>query len=157
MLRSLVGSEMCIRDRICRCLCAFVGRASVGLHTEMYFANNPTEEDAFVLSVEKTKLSVIVPRFGIEGTVREERAIVEGCQRRCTRSPAVANLQGTFLNAVFESWTLNDGLVVVSKLQTPWYRTTWQPRRMPSMCMKHRICCSWSPAFFCWCKCNVVP
>lgn len=37
----------------------------------MYFANNPTEEDAFVLSVEKTKLSVIVPRFGIEGTVRE--------------------------------------------------------------------------------------
>lgn len=45
------------------------GRASVGLHTEMYFANNPTEEDAFVLSVEKTKLSVIVPRFGIEGTI----------------------------------------------------------------------------------------
>ncbi|CAM9750112.1 unnamed protein product, partial [Ectocarpus sp. 12 AP-2014] len=45
------------------------GRASVGLHTEMYFANNPTEEDAFVLSVDKTKLSVIVPRFGIEGTI----------------------------------------------------------------------------------------
>lgn len=46
------------------------GRASVGLHTEMYFANNPTEEDAFVLSVDTSKLSVIVPRFGIEGTVR---------------------------------------------------------------------------------------
>lgn len=43
----------------------------MGLHTEMYFASNPTEEDAFVLSVEKSKLSVIVPRFGIEGTVRE--------------------------------------------------------------------------------------
>lgn len=41
----------------------------MGLHTEMYFANNPAEEDAFVLSVDKTKLSVIVPRFGIEGTV----------------------------------------------------------------------------------------
>lgn len=47
-----------------------LGRASVGLHTEMYFANNPTEEDAFVLSVQKNSLSVIVPRFGIEGTVR---------------------------------------------------------------------------------------
>lgn len=46
------------------------GRASVGLHTEMYFANNPTEEDAFVLAVDKSKISVIVPRFGIEGTVR---------------------------------------------------------------------------------------
>lgn len=42
----------------------------MGLHTEMYFANNPTEEDAFVLSVQKSSLSVIVPRFGIEGTVR---------------------------------------------------------------------------------------
>lgn len=46
------------------------GRASVALHTEMYFAQNPTEEDAFVLAVDKIKLSVIVPRFGIEGTVR---------------------------------------------------------------------------------------
>eukprot|EP00903_Cladosiphon_okamuranus_P016114 g14871.t1 len=45
------------------------GRASVGLHTEMYFANNPTEEDAFVLSVQKSGLSVIVPRFGIEGKI----------------------------------------------------------------------------------------
>lgn len=42
----------------------------MALHTEMYFANNPTEEDAFVLSVDKSKLSVIVPRFGIEGSVR---------------------------------------------------------------------------------------
>lgn len=46
------------------------GRASVALHTEMFFAQNPTEEDAFVLTVDNTKLSVIVPRFGIEGTVR---------------------------------------------------------------------------------------
>lgn len=45
------------------------GRASVALHTEMYFANNPTEEDAFVMSVDKSKVSVIVPRFGIEGSV----------------------------------------------------------------------------------------
>lgn len=49
--------------------CYAPGRASVALHTEMYFANNPTEEDAFVLSVQKSKLTVIVPRFGIEGTV----------------------------------------------------------------------------------------
>lgn len=49
----------------------------MGLHTEMYFANNPTDEDAFVLSIDKTKLSVIVPRFGIEGTVRTGAACFE--------------------------------------------------------------------------------
>lgn len=75
---------------ICRCPFACVGRASVGLHTEMYFANNPTEEDAFVLSVEKTKLSVIVPRFGIEGTVRGSKVVKgaspqksSGCRKIC--------------------------------------------------------------------------
>lgn len=71
----------------------------MGLHTEMYFANNPTEEDAFVLSVEKTKLSVIVPRFGIEGTVREEERLVssfKGCRRRRVRTSAVAKCTGSF-------------------------------------------------------------
>lgn len=46
------------------------GRSSVALHTEMFFAQNPTEEDAFVLSVDTFKIGVIVPRFGIEGSVR---------------------------------------------------------------------------------------
>lgn len=50
-------------------ICYVPGRASVGLHTEIYFGNNPTEEEAFVLSVDKDKISVIVPRFGIEGPV----------------------------------------------------------------------------------------
>ncbi|CAM9627658.1 unnamed protein product, partial [Sphacelaria rigidula] len=46
------------------------GRSSVALHTEMFFAQNPTEEDAFVLSVDPSKLGVIVPRFGIEGSIK---------------------------------------------------------------------------------------
>jgi S1 domain len=45
------------------------GRASVALHTVMYFKSKPTEEHAYVLSVGKGKLTVLVPRFGIEGTV----------------------------------------------------------------------------------------
>jgi exoribonuclease R len=35
----------------------------------MYFKSKPTEEFAYVLSVGKGKLTVLVPRFGIEGTV----------------------------------------------------------------------------------------
>ncbi|CAM9113155.1 unnamed protein product [Choristocarpus tenellus] len=46
------------------------GRASVALHTELYFEQNPTEENAYVLTVDMSKLTVIVPRFGIEGTIK---------------------------------------------------------------------------------------
>eukprot|EP00980_Cylindrotheca_fusiformis_P030799 scaffold25436_cov127-Cylindrotheca_fusiformis.AAC.7 len=51
------------------------GRASVQLHTLIFFAsNNATEEDAYVLDVETAEQSdpsftVIVPRYGIEGRI----------------------------------------------------------------------------------------
>eukprot|EP00611_Tribonema_gayanum_P002124 TRINITY_DN1155_c0_g3_i2.p1 TRINITY_DN1155_c0_g3~~TRINITY_DN1155_c0_g3_i2.p1 ORF type:complete len:1007 (+),score=329.82 TRINITY_DN1155_c0_g3_i2:263-3283(+) len=45
------------------------GRASVAMHTVLYFNLNPTEEEAYVLSVSQSKITVLVPRFGIEGTI----------------------------------------------------------------------------------------
>ena len=51
------------------------GRASVQLHTLIFFAgDNAKEEDAYILDVEtaeqsKPSFSVIVPRYGIEGRV----------------------------------------------------------------------------------------
>lgn len=48
----------------------FAGRASVGLHTAMYFKAKPSEEDAYVLAVTKDRLNVLVPRYGIEGQVQ---------------------------------------------------------------------------------------
>ena len=52
------------------------GRASVQLHTLIYFASDSSkEEDAYVLDVETADksdpvLSVIVPRYGIEGRIK---------------------------------------------------------------------------------------
>ena len=52
------------------------GRASVQLHTLIFFASDSSkEEDAYVLDVETADksdpiLSVIVPRYGIEGRIK---------------------------------------------------------------------------------------
>ncbi|KDO31060.1 hypothetical protein SPRG_22126 [Saprolegnia parasitica CBS 223.65] len=45
------------------------GRASVSLHTLLYFANNPTVTDAMVNKVRANGIGVLLPRFGIEGMV----------------------------------------------------------------------------------------
>uniref|UniRef100_A0A7S2B4Y1 Ribosomal RNA-processing protein 44 n=1 Tax=Octactis speculum TaxID=3111310 RepID=A0A7S2B4Y1_9STRA len=45
------------------------GRASVSLHTQIYFKHHPTSDRAFVISVFHDKINVLVPKFGIEGTV----------------------------------------------------------------------------------------
>lgn len=42
-------------------------RASVNLHTLIYFKNQPSKETAYVLSVSADRFTVLVPRFGIEG------------------------------------------------------------------------------------------
>lgn len=42
------------------------GRGSTAFHTVLYFKENPTTEDAYVLRILESKLVVLVPRFGIE-------------------------------------------------------------------------------------------
>ncbi|CAM9533622.1 unnamed protein product [Discosporangium mesarthrocarpum] len=67
------------------------GRASVALHTELYFEQNPTEEDAYVLSVDNATLSVIVPRFGIDGKIKldpgEGELLFDAQEKRLTYVP----------------------------------------------------------------------
>jgi exoribonuclease R len=48
----------------------YAQRASVSLHTLLYFKSRPSKETAYVLSVSQEKIVVIVPRFGIEGTIQ---------------------------------------------------------------------------------------
>lgn len=45
------------------------GRSSVNLYTLLYFKEHPTVEEAMVMRVRSNGLVVLVPRFGIEGTV----------------------------------------------------------------------------------------
>ncbi|KAF0686146.1 Aste57867_22111 [Aphanomyces stellatus] len=45
------------------------GRASVSLHTLLYFANFPTVAEAMVNKVRANGIGVLLPRFGIEGMI----------------------------------------------------------------------------------------
>ena len=45
------------------------GRASVGLHTLIFFKGRDEEEDAYVIKVRENGVVVLVPRYGIEGIV----------------------------------------------------------------------------------------
>ena len=45
------------------------GRASVGLHTLIFFKDRPTVADARIIRVRTNGLIVFVPKFGIEGPV----------------------------------------------------------------------------------------
>ena len=46
-----------------------VQRASVNLHTLLYFKNKPSEETAYVMSITADNITVLAPRFGIEGQI----------------------------------------------------------------------------------------
>jgi exosome complex exonuclease DIS3/RRP44 len=47
----------------------YAQRASVNLHTLLYFRNRPSTETAYVLSVSEEQIGIIVQRFGIEGSI----------------------------------------------------------------------------------------
>lgn len=50
----------------------YAQRASVNLNTLLYFKLKPSQEDAYILSVLPDAITILVPRFGIEGTINFE-------------------------------------------------------------------------------------
>lgn len=47
----------------------YAGRASVDLHTQLFFRNRQVDEEAYVLAVKKNALQVLIPKYGLEGTL----------------------------------------------------------------------------------------
>jgi len=47
----------------------YVQRASVNLHTLLFFRGRPADETAYVLSISSDTIVVLAPRFGIEGQI----------------------------------------------------------------------------------------
>ena len=47
----------------------YAGRASVDLHTQLFFRNREVDEDAYVLAVKKNALQVLIPKYGLEGSL----------------------------------------------------------------------------------------
>jgi len=48
----------------------YVSRASVSNHTLLYFTDHPSIEIAYILAITEDRFSVLVPRFGIEGSIQ---------------------------------------------------------------------------------------
>jgi exosome complex exonuclease DIS3/RRP44 len=47
----------------------YAGRASVNLHTHIFFKNKKTEEDGYILFVRQNALQILIPKYGLEGTL----------------------------------------------------------------------------------------
>ncbi|KAJ1531623.1 hypothetical protein ONE63_000295 [Megalurothrips usitatus] len=47
----------------------YAGRASVNLHTHLFFRNRVQDEEGYVLYVRKNALQVLIPKYGLEGTL----------------------------------------------------------------------------------------
>ena len=47
----------------------YAGRASVELHTQLFFRNRQVNEEAYVLGVKKNALQVLIPKYGLEGAL----------------------------------------------------------------------------------------
>lgn len=63
----------------------YAARASINLHTHLFFKNRGDVEEAFVLFVKKNALQVLVPKFGLESTIFFDDVIVRtGASQKAT-------------------------------------------------------------------------
>lgn len=47
----------------------YAGRASVELHTQLFFRNRQVDEEAYILGVKKNAIQVLIPKYGLEGAL----------------------------------------------------------------------------------------
>ncbi|XP_076462182.1 LOW QUALITY PROTEIN: exosome complex exonuclease RRP44-like [Babylonia areolata] len=47
----------------------YAGRASVNLHTQLFFKKRVQDEEGYVLFVRKNALQILIPKYGLEGTL----------------------------------------------------------------------------------------
>lgn len=62
---SLLCNNLNYRNRMAQ----YAGRASVALNTHLFFRNKTEEVDGYVLFVRKNALQILVPKYGLEGTI----------------------------------------------------------------------------------------
>merc|ERR1712168_294582 len=47
----------------------YAGRASVNLHTQIFFKNRICDEEGYIIYVRKNAMQVLIPKYGLEGTL----------------------------------------------------------------------------------------
>lgn len=53
----------------------YAQRASVALHTQLFFKGKIVNEEGFVISVKKNAIQVLIPKYGLEGTVFVDKTV----------------------------------------------------------------------------------
>lgn len=61
--------ELCHNLNYRNRMAQYAGRASVALHTHLFFRGKVQDEEGYVLFVKKNALQVLIPKYGLEGTL----------------------------------------------------------------------------------------
>ncbi|XP_059621933.1 exosome complex exonuclease RRP44 [Phlebotomus argentipes] len=69
LLDKRASAELCKNLNYRNRMAQYAGRASVALNTHLFFKGKSQEEEGYVLLVRKNALQVIIPKFGLEGTI----------------------------------------------------------------------------------------
>ncbi|XP_065058694.1 exosome complex exonuclease RRP44-like [Rhopilema esculentum] len=69
LLNKDLAQELCQHLNSCHLMAQRAGRASIQLHMQIFFKDRAAEEEGYILSVRKNAIQVLVPKFGLEGTV----------------------------------------------------------------------------------------
>lgn len=69
LLDKTKNSHLCNNLNYRNRMAQYAGRASVALNTHLFFRNRTEEVEGYVLFVRKNALQILVPKYGLEGTI----------------------------------------------------------------------------------------
>ncbi|CAF0742440.1 unnamed protein product [Rotaria sp. Silwood1] len=69
LLNKRVLQQICNNLNYRHRMAQYAARASVDLHTQLFFKNMNTDEDGYVFAVRKNALQILLPRYGLETTL----------------------------------------------------------------------------------------
>ncbi|XP_071786889.1 exosome complex exonuclease RRP44-like isoform X2 [Asterias amurensis] len=92
--------SMCNQLNMRHRMAQYAGRASVALHTQIFFKNKIVDEDGFIIFVRKNAVQVFIPKFGFEGTLflkgqnKEMDGLFKYNEEECTQIAGDVTLRG---------------------------------------------------------------
>ncbi|XP_075146089.1 exosome complex exonuclease RRP44-like protein Dis3 [Haematobia irritans] len=69
LLDKNANAELCHNLNYRHKMAQYAGRASVALNTHLFFKGKVQDEEGYILFVRKNALQVLIPKFGLEGTI----------------------------------------------------------------------------------------
>lgn len=69
LLNKVKSEKICENLNYRHRMAQYAGRASVALHTQIFFKKRILDVEGYILSVKKNGLHILIPKYGLEGTV----------------------------------------------------------------------------------------